>query len=123
MAKSAPQGDDGAKALERWNSQLRKGVFELLVLGRLERARSYGYALIADLKRDAGMEDIAEGTLYPVLSRLKSDGFVTAEWVAAAEGAPRKYYAITAQGRRALAHMRAAWMRIDDAVRTRSDKE
>ncbi len=123
MAKSAPPADDGAKALERWNSQLRKGVFELLVLGRLERARSYGYALIADLKRDAGMEDIAEGTLYPVLSRLKSDGFVTAEWVAAEEGAPRKYYAITEEGRRALAHMRAAWMRIDNAVQLRSNEE
>ncbi|MEE2566322.1 PadR family transcriptional regulator [Hyphobacterium marinum] len=102
--------------LERWISQARKGYFEMLLLSRLQAGRAYGYQIVASLKRAPGFEALAEGTIYPVLARMKKDGLVTAEWVATDAGAPRKYYTTTAFGADVLTEMRRVWKRMGDVL-------
>ncbi len=102
--------------LERWNSQARKGYFEMLLLARLQAGRAYGYQIVASLKQAPGFEKLAEGTVYPVLARMKKDGLVTAEWVAEETGAPRKYYTTTVFGAEVLARMKSVWTRMGEVL-------
>jgi len=102
--------------LDRWSSQARKGYFEMLLLARLQAGRAYGYQIVASLKQAPGFETLAEGTVYPVLTRLKKDGLVTAEWVAEDTGPPRKYYTTTALGARVLGEMKRIWARMGDVL-------
>ncbi|MAK63774.1 MAG: PadR family transcriptional regulator [Maricaulis sp.] len=109
--------------LERWSSQARKGYFEMLLLARLKAGRAYGYQIVATLKQAPGFENLAEGTVYPVLTRMKKDGLVTAEWVAEDTGPPRKYYTVTDLGERTLEAMRSIWRRMDEVLSTQTGKE
>ena len=95
-------------AVERWEVQVRKGVLELVVLAALWSGRLYGLELIRVLEGDARL-DVPEGTLYPLLSRLREDGQVTSEWVEADAGHPRKYYKLTPEGRRRVVQMAKFW--------------
>src|SRR5204862_8324697 len=79
--------------------QLRKGIIELAVMAVLYRERHYGYSLVRVLTED-GTISLKEGTIYPILARLDRDGLVRSEWVESDHGPPRKYYALTLQGRR-----------------------
>jgi len=94
--------------LGKWESQLRKGGLGLAVLATLWSGRLYGLEILRRLEADAGMS-VQEGTIYPLLSRLKADGLVDAEWVQAEAGHPRKYYVLTPSGRRRLKDMAASW--------------
>jgi len=107
---------DKAGVLERWISQARKGYFEMLLLARLQAGRAYGYQIVASLKQVPGFENLAEGTVYPVLTRMRNDGLVTAEWVAEDSGAPRKYYTTTQFGAEVLAEMKAIWTAMSTAL-------
>lgn len=109
---------DKAGVLERWVSQARKGYFEMLLLTRLQAGRAYGYQIVASLKQVPGFENLAEGTVYPVLTRMKNDGLVTAEWVAEDSGAPRKYYTTTQSGAEVLADMKTIWSAMSAALDT-----
>jgi PadR family transcriptional regulator PadR len=80
-------------------TQLRKGILELAVMGVLYHRRHYGYSLIRVLTESASIS-LKEGTVYPILARLDRDGLVRSEWVESDQGPPRKYYALTAEGRR-----------------------
>jgi PadR family transcriptional regulator, regulatory protein PadR len=91
-------------AVERWEVQVRKGVLEFAVLAALWSGRLYGLELIRRLETDAKLA-VAEGTLYPLLSRLRADGQLAAEWVEADAGHPRKYYRLTPEGRRRVVQM------------------
>ena len=102
--------------IERWSSQARKGYLELLLLARLKAARAYGYQIVSSLKQAPGFEGLAEGTVYPVLSRMKKDGLVTAEWIAEETGAPRKYYTMTPAGLAALERMKSVWLRMGEVL-------
>jgi len=102
--------------LERWSSQARKGYLEMLLLARLKAGRAYGYEIVSALKLAPGFEHLAEGTVYPVLTRMKKDALVTAEWVAEDTGPPRKYYTITPTGTLALDSMRTTWNRMTDIL-------
>ena len=84
---------------DRRVTQLRKGILELAVMGVLYHGRHYGYSLIRVLTESASIS-LKEGTIYPILARLNRDGLVRAEWVESDQGPPRKYYALTPQGRR-----------------------
>ncbi|HAQ34087.1 MAG: PadR family transcriptional regulator [Maricaulis sp.] len=105
-----------SEGLERWSAQARKGYFELLLLTHLAQGRTYGYALVALLRQAPGFEDLAEGTVYPVLARLRAEGFISAEWVTEDSGTPRKYYAVTEDGRDALVRMRSVWTSMNAAL-------
>jgi PadR family transcriptional regulator PadR len=96
-------------------SQLRRGALEYCVLALLGETERYGFDLVRTLGAVDGMVT-GEGTLYPLLSRLKKDGRVTTTWRDSESGPPRKYYAITPAGRRALDDFSNEWRRFRDAV-------
>lgn len=84
---------------ERRVTQLRKGILELAVMGSLYGERHYGYSLVRVLTRDGSLS-LKEGTVYPILTRLDKDALVRSEWVESDQGPPRKYYSLTASGRK-----------------------
>lgn len=96
-------------------SQLRRGVIEYCVLSLLDAEPLYGFDLVRRLSDVDGMVT-SEGTIYPLLSRLRREGWVTTTWVESESGPPRRYYALTSQGRAALASFAEQWRRFRDAV-------
>ena len=88
-------------------SQMRKGMLEYCVLLLLRRQPSYANDIINQLK-DADLI-VVEGTLYPLLTRLKKDGLLSYEWRESIQGPPRKYYALTDEGSTALRSMDETW--------------
>ena len=82
-----------------WEAQIRKGWLEVAILATLWRGRLYGLEIIRELETSSDLI-VAEGTIYPVLARLRNDGFVEAEWVEGVSGHPRKYYKLTSAGRK-----------------------
>jgi len=104
IKRVAPADDETGK----WETQLRKGGLGLAVLATLWPGRLYGLEMLRRLEADAGLS-VPEGTIYPLLSRLKAEGLVTSEWVESDAGHPRKYYALTELGRRRVRDMAAGW--------------
>jgi PadR family transcriptional regulator PadR len=96
-------------------AQLRRGVLEFCVLSLLRDEELYGFDLVRRLSEVDGMV-ISEGTIYPLLSRLRRQGWVTTRWVESDSGPPRRYYGLTTDGRRALHDFAAEWRRFRDAV-------
>lgn len=93
---------------DRWEAQLRKGALEMAALASLWNGRLYGLEIIRFLETNSRLV-VAEGTVYPILNRLKAEGMVTSEWVEAEAGHPRKYYSLTSPGRIRLRAMASAW--------------
>ena len=84
--------------IENKVTQLRKGILELAILSALYRNTHYGYSLVREMAA-AGVFNLKEGTIYPILSRLAKEGLVQTEWVESKQGPPRKYYRLTDSGR------------------------
>lgn len=95
-------------------SQMRKGMLEYCILLLLREGPAYASDIIQRL-REARLI-VVEGTLYPLLTRLKNDGQLSYEWVESTQGPPRKYYRLTASGERLLAGLEAAWEELTEAV-------
>ena len=93
---------------EKWEVQLRKGTLELVILAALKDRKLYGLELLKQL-HNFETTVITEGTLYPLLDRLKRDLLVDANWVQEGETRPRKYYQLTAAGEQKLSHLTARW--------------
>ena len=93
---------------DRWEAQLRKGALEMAALASLWRGSLYGLEIIRFLESHSRLV-LAEGTIYPILNRLKAEGMLTSEWVEAEAGHPRKYYSLTDAGRGRLRLMAEAW--------------
>ena len=93
---------------EHWEAQLRKGCLDLVVLAVLWKQRLYGLEILRHLQEASGL-DLAEGTLYPILLRLKQDALLESEWVETQAGHPRKYYWLTQAGRQRAAAMTRTW--------------
>ena len=93
-----------ADSFDNWTVQMRKGLLELCVLNALAEKERYGYELVKTLVSIPGM-GVTEGTLYPLLSRLRVQGWVAARLEESPEGPARKYYALTREGRRVMALM------------------
>lgn len=89
-------------------TQLRKGVLEYCVLACLQSGRAYGLELATRLSRHQVLF-ASEGTLYPLLSRLRRLGWVETTWQESTSGPPRRYYELTADGRYALEQFTRAW--------------
>src|SRR5690349_18062371 len=96
-------------------SQLRRGVLEYCVLALLSSERMYGFDLVRRLGELDGLVT-SEGTIYPLLSRLRRDGWVSTSWAESDSGPPRRYYEITAPGDRALQTFVDEWSRFRDSV-------
>ena len=91
-----------------WEAQLRKGAVEMAALAALWNGRLYGLEIIRFLEQHSQLV-LAEGTVYPILNRLKAEAMLASEWVEADAGHPRKYYSLTPAGRQRLRLMAAAW--------------
>ncbi|MCL5071009.1 MAG: PadR family transcriptional regulator [Actinobacteria bacterium] len=92
------------------NIQFKKGVLELCVLSLLIKQNRYGYDLVNEISKSI---EISEGTIYPLLRRLKNVGYVTTYLQESQEGAPRKYYKLTSSGEKITEEMKKDW---DDFV-------
>ena len=97
-----------ARELGKWETEVRKGGLGLAVLAILWPERLYGLEILRRLDSQAGMS-IPEGTIYPLLSRMKAEGLVESEWVEADAGHPRKYYSLTEPGRARVREMAQSW--------------
>ena len=96
------------EVIQRWMPQFRKGLLEFIILLKLQQGEIYGYELAVEIKNLTSIE-VAEGTLYPLLNRLKRDQLVISEWKTAEIGTPRKYYQITEFGIETLTKMKQIW--------------
>ncbi len=97
-----------AKFFDNWTNQLRKGVLELCILNDIRNRKMYGYEIVRRLRKVDGLI-ISEGAIYPILSRLKRQGFVETSIQESAEGPPRKYYKLTQEGEEMVTQMNAYW--------------
>jgi PadR family transcriptional regulator PadR len=97
-------------------AQLRRGVLEHCVLALLEGEERYGYDLVTELS-EAGLL-ASEGTMYPLLSRLRKVELVATSWRESTSGPPRRYYSLTPRGHDALAAFRGAWSEFRNSVDT-----
>jgi PadR family transcriptional regulator PadR len=95
-------------------SELRRGVLEYCVLAIVDRGERYAFDIIHDLAAHQLLT--SEGTIYPLLARLRRDEMVTTSWRESELGPPRRYYRLTDAGRRALAAFAQDWNRFKDAV-------
>lgn len=88
------------------NIQFKKGVLELCVLAMLNQKDCYGYELVEEISRDI---EISEGTIYPLLRRLSSEGYVTTYLMESQVGPPRKYYRLTKLGKNTYDELANEW--------------
>jgi PadR family transcriptional regulator PadR len=108
MAKQVQVSANELESADRWEAQMRKGCLEMAVLASLWCGRLYGLEILRVLERDSQLV-LAEGTIYPILNRLRSEGMVQSQWVEADAGHPRKYYQLTASGRERATQMAKTW--------------
>jgi len=101
--------------LNKWEAQLRKGSLGLAVLASLWEGKLYGLEILRQLDEVAGLS-VPEGTIYPLLNRLKLAGHVDAQWVESDAGHPRKYYRLTPQGRAYLRKIAEAWSEFASGI-------
>ena len=100
---------------DKWEIQLRKGCLELAILAALWDGKLYGLEILGRLESDSDLI-VSEGTVYPLLSRLKALGLVQSEWVESDAGHPRKYYALTSAGRQRVRQMAGMWTRFSSSM-------
>ena len=91
------------------NTQLKRGTLELCVLSLLSKSDKYGFELVNAISEQI---KISEGTIYPLLKRIKDEGYVTTYLQESQEGPPRKYYSITQSGRDAQKNLETEWHNI-----------
>lgn len=100
--------------VENVKSQMRKGVLEYCILLLLKDRATYAPEVIARL-REARLI-VVEGTLYPLLTRLKNSGLLDYQWVESSQGPPRKYYTLTPGGEAFLNQLESSWQELNDAI-------
>jgi len=99
---------------ENQNAQMRKGVLELCILAIIAEQDAYASDIIAKLKEARLI--VVEGTLYPLLTRLKNEGLTLYRWEESKSGPPRKYHQITQSGLQALADLKSDWQELVSSV-------
>lgn len=82
---------------DKWGIQLKKGLYEIVILSLLKSKPAYGYEISKSLKEIPGMA-ISEGAIYPILKRMSKNGWITFYWDESLEGPRRKYYEVTTEG-------------------------
>jgi PadR family transcriptional regulator PadR len=98
-----------------WITQLRKGLLEFLTLNILNQGESYGYEIVQKLKQLEGM-DITESTVYPILARLRKDGYAQVRSQPSPGGPPRRYFKLTARGKSRLVQMNRYWDLLNKSI-------
>lgn len=106
---------------ENTKAQMRKGVLEYCILSLIhEQGAAYQADILKELK-DARLL-VVEGTLYPLLSRLKQGGYLTYQWIESKQGPPRKYYQLTVDGEELLNELEQTWQELAGAVQSITQK-
>lgn len=100
--------------VENTKAQMRKGILEYCILTILSKKESYPSDIIEELKNAKLI--VVEGTLYPLLTRLKNAGLLRYNWVESTSGPPRKYYALTEEGATFLNELKTTWTDLYEAV-------
>lgn len=106
--------------LENTKAQMRKGVLELCILNMISVRDAYANEIIEELKKAELI--VVEGTLYPLLTRLKNGGLLAYRWEESSSGPPRKYYTLTELGKSALKELTISWERLQEAVNQSIDE-
>ncbi|WKK58781.1 PadR family transcriptional regulator [Sphingobacterium sp. BN32] len=101
---------------ENTQTQMRKGILEYCILSIISRGEIYASDIIGELKKAELL--VVEGTLYPLLTRLKNNGLLSYSWQESTSGPPRKYYQITAEGTEVLQKLDVTWKELVYAVQT-----
>ena len=96
-------------------SQIRKGILDYCILLLLNKQAAYSNDIIQLLQEVKLI--VVEGTLYPLLSRLKNNELLSYEWIESTQGPPRKYYRITEKGREVLAELDTVWKEMGETIK------
>jgi PadR family transcriptional regulator, regulatory protein PadR len=102
------------EAIENIKSQMKKGVMELCVLSIIHTQEAYPGDVIEGMS-NVGI-DVPEGTLYPILTRLKNAGYLQYQWVESTEGPPRKYFSLTTEGKGYLKQLKKGWAEFASSI-------
>ncbi|NCD69508.1 PadR family transcriptional regulator [Mucilaginibacter agri] len=102
--------------IENTQTQMRKGILEYCILSIIAKGEIYASDIIAELRKAQLL--VVEGTLYPLLTRLKNNGLLTYTWVESTSGPPRKYYLLSEEGKIVLAQLDKTWQELAFAVQT-----
>lgn len=97
------------------DTQLMKGILEGCVLGVIEKGETYGYEILSQLEQ-YGFEELVEGTLYPVLTRLNKNGYIDCRKAKSPLGPVRKYYSITKEGEARLRSFKENYRKVTDSA-------
>ncbi len=100
--------------LENAKVQMRKGILEYCILHIISRGEIYASDMIEELTSAKIM--VVEGTLYPLLTRLKNSGLLDYKWVESTSGPPRKYYVLTDTGKQFLEGLQVTWQELKESV-------
>jgi len=102
--------------IDKTKAQMKKGVLEMVILSITSKGEAYASDIITYMK-DAKLI-VVEGTLYPLLTRLKNEGLLEYRWEESTSGPPRKYYSITELGRRTLEQLHGGWNELVSSINT-----
>lgn len=102
--------------IENSKAQMKKGILELCILAIINRGEAYASDILLELKKANLI--VVEGTLYPILTRLKNEGLLSYNWFESSSGPPRKYYQITLVGKQFLNDLNESWLNLVVAVNT-----
>lgn len=100
--------------IENTKAQMRKGVLEFCILSILSDGEHYPTEIIERMKTAKLL--VVEGTLYPLLTRLKNDGLLTYRWEESTSGPPRKYFTLSEEGKKSLTELLNSWTELTDSV-------
>jgi PadR family transcriptional regulator len=107
--------------IDNWTTQLRKGLLELCLVNLLAKGELYGYDLVKQLAEIRGLV-VSEGTIYPLLSRMRRTGLLTTRLVESPSGPARKYYALSPAGREARETMNRYWKDLLSGIEELQDE-
>lgn len=107
---------DSSMNIENAQVQMRKGILEFCIMHIISRGEVYASDMLDELTSAKIM--VVEGTLYPLLTRLKNSGLLDYKWVESQSGPPRKYYVLTETGKKFLEEMQQTWNELSDSVNT-----
>jgi len=100
--------------LDKINAQMRKGVLELCILSVIHNKEAYTSNILEALKNAELL--VVEGTVYPLLTRLKNDGLLSYRWEESTSGPPRKYFSLTDAGIEVMESLKNNWMQLSNSV-------
>lgn len=105
----------GQSFIDNWDVQMKKGILLLLVLNIISRKGCYGKQIIDIIENETGIK-MADGTLYPILKKLKSENHVVTKWITNDDETPKKYYYLTGKGGITLREMNQRWFNASQLI-------